>query len=81
MEIVLQDKFDNMRAQMVREVASHTSDMAGDGITTATVLAQAMLQEGFKSVIVGMNPLDIKRGIDQTVKKATLITKTNNKDK
>lgn len=69
-EIVLKDKFENMGAQMVREVASHTSDAAGDGTTTATVLAQAMLQEGLKSVAAGMNPMDIKRGIDKTVKKA-----------
>jgi chaperonin GroEL len=70
MEIVLEDKFENMGAQMVREVASHTSDAAGDGTTTATVLAQTMLQEGLKSVVAGMNPMDIKRGIDRTVKKA-----------
>ncbi len=70
MEIVLEDKFENMGAQMVREVASHTSDAAGDGTTTATVLAQAMLQEGLKSVVAGMNPMDIKRGIDKTVKAA-----------
>jgi len=70
MEIVLEDKFENMGAQMLREVASHTSDAAGDGTTTATVLAQAMLQGGFKSVVAGMNPMDIKRGIDKTVKAA-----------
>lgn len=69
-EIILEDKFENMGAQMVREVASHTSDVAGDGTTTATVLAQAMLQEGLKSVAAGMNPMDIKRGIDKTIKKA-----------
>ena len=69
-EIELEDKFENMGAQMVREVASHTSDMAGDGTTTATVLAQAMLQEGLKSVAAGMNPMDIKRGIEKTVKKS-----------
>jgi chaperonin GroEL len=69
-EIELEDKFENMGAQMVRQVASHTSDIAGDGTTTATVLAQAMLQEGLKSVVAGMNPMDIKRGIDKTVKKA-----------
>lgn len=68
MEIELEDKFENMGAQMVRQVASHTSDIAGDGTTTATVLAQAMLQEGLKSVVAGMNPMDIKRGIDKTVK-------------
>lgn len=70
MEIELEDKFENMGAQMVKQVASHTSDIAGDGTTTATVLAQAMLQEGLKSVIAGMNPMDIKRGIDKTVKMA-----------
>lgn len=70
MEIILEDKFENMGAQMVREVASHTSDAAGDGTTTATVLAQAMLQEGLKSVVAGMNPMDVKRGIDKTVKTA-----------
>ena len=70
MEIVLEDKFENMGAQMVKEVASHTSDAAGDGTTTATVLAQAMLQEGLKSVVAGMNPMDIKRGISKTVKAA-----------
>lgn len=70
MEIELEDKFENMGAQMVREVASHTSNIAGDGTTTATVLAQAMLQEGLKSVVAGMNPMDIKRGIDKTVKMA-----------
>ena len=69
-EIELKDKFENMGAQMVREVASHTSDVAGDGTTSATVLAQAMLQEGLKSVAAGMNPMDIKRGIDKTVKRA-----------
>lgn len=70
MEIELEDKFENMGAQMLRQVASHTSDVAGDGTTTATVLAQAMLQAGLKSVVAGMNPMDIKRGIDRTVKMA-----------
>jgi chaperonin GroEL len=64
-EIELDDKFMNMGAQMVKEVASHTSDIAGDGTTTATVLAQAILREGLKSVAAGMNPMDLKRGIDK----------------
>jgi chaperonin GroEL len=64
-EIELKDKFQNMGAQMVKEVASQTSDEAGDGTTTATVLAQAILQEGLKSVAAGMNPMDLKRGIDK----------------
>ena len=66
-EIELEDKFENMGAQMVREVASRTSDEAGDGTTTATVLAQAILKEGLKSVAAGMNPMDLKRGIEQAV--------------
>jgi len=66
-EIELQDKFENMGAQMVKEVASQTSDVAGDGTTTATVLAQAMVREGLKAVAAGMNPMDLKRGIDQAV--------------
>src|SRR3990167_1896912 len=66
-EIELKDKFENMGAQMVKEVASNTSDEAGDGTTTATVLAQAMLREGLKSVAAGMNPMDLKRGIDKAV--------------
>jgi chaperonin GroEL len=64
-EIELADKFENMGAQMVKEVASQTSDEAGDGTTTATVLAQAILREGLKSVAAGMNPMDLKRGIDK----------------
>jgi chaperonin GroEL len=63
-EIELEDKFENMGAQMVKEVASRTNDEAGDGTTTATVLAQAIVQEGLKSVAAGMNPMDLKRGID-----------------
>jgi chaperonin GroEL len=63
-EIVVEDPFENMGAQMVREVASRTSDVAGDGTTTATTLAQAMVQEGMKHVTAGMNPMDIKRGVD-----------------
>jgi chaperonin GroEL len=66
-EIELEDKFENMGAQMVREVASKTSDVAGDGTTTATVLAQAIVKEGAKSVAAGMNPMDLKRGIDLAV--------------
>ncbi|MHB1992011.1 chaperonin GroEL [Metallibacterium scheffleri] len=69
-EIELADKFENMGAQMVKEVASKTSDIAGDGTTTATVLAQAMLREGMKSVAAGMNPMDLKRGIDKAVSAA-----------
>ncbi|MBK1693932.1 chaperonin GroEL [Chromatium weissei] len=65
--IELKDKFENMGAQMVKEVASKTSDIAGDGTTTATVLAQAIVREGLKAVAAGMNPMDIKRGIDQAV--------------
>jgi chaperonin GroEL len=66
-EISLKDKFENMGAQMVKEVASQTSDQAGDGTTTATVLAQAILNEGLKAVAAGMNPMDLKRGIDKGV--------------
>ena len=62
-EIELEDKFENMGAQMLREVASKTNDVAGDGTTTATVLAQAIVSEGAKSVAAGMNPMDLKRGI------------------
>ena len=69
-EIELSDKFENMGAQMVKEVASQTSDVAGDGTTTATVLAQAIVNEGLKSVAAGMNPMDLKRGIDKAVKAA-----------
>ena len=66
-EIELEDKFENMGAQMVREVASKTNDIAGDGTTTATVLAQAIVREGAKAVAAGMNPMDLKRGIDIAV--------------
>ena len=66
-EITLPDNFENMGAQMVKEVASKTSDIAGDGTTTASVLAQAILTEGVKSVAAGMNPMDLKRGIDKAV--------------
>jgi chaperonin GroEL len=68
-EIELKDKFENMGAQMVREVASKTNDIAGDGTTTATVLAQAIVREGMKSVAAGMNPMDLKRGVDLAVGK------------
>ncbi len=68
-EIELKNKFENMGVQMVKEVASHTSDVAGDGTTTATVLAQSIVNEGMKSVAAGMNPMDLKRGIDLAVKK------------
>ena len=66
-EIELKDKFENMGAQMVKEVASNTSDEAGDGTTTATVLAQAIIREGLKAVAAGINPMDLKRGIDLAV--------------
>src|SRR5438067_2011742 len=66
-EIELPDKFENMGAQMVREVASKTSDVAGDGTTTATVLAQSIVREGAKAVAAGMNPMDLKRGVDKAV--------------
>ena len=69
-EIELSDKFENMGAQMVKEVSSQTSDVAGDGTTTATVLAQAMVREGLKAVAAGMNPMDLKRGIDKAVTSA-----------
>ncbi len=69
-EIELEDKFENMGAQMVKEVSSQTSDIAGDGTTTATVLAQAIVREGMKSVAAGMNPMDLKRGIDKAVEAA-----------
>ena len=67
-EIDLKDKFEKMGAQMVKEVASKTSDSAGDGTTTATILAQSIVQEGLKAVAAGMNPMDLKRGIDSATK-------------
>ncbi|TIQ33525.1 MAG: chaperonin GroEL [Mesorhizobium sp.] len=76
-EIELEDKFENMGAQMVREVASKTSDIAGDGTTTATVLAQAIVKEGAKAVASGMNPMDLKRGIDKAVEAVVQELKTN----
>ena len=66
-EIELEDKFENMGAQMVKEVASKTNDNAGDGTTTATILTQAIVNEGLKYVTAGMNPMDLKRGIDKAV--------------
>ena len=78
-EIELKDKFENMGAQMVKEVASKTSDIAGDGTTTATVLAQAIIREGMKSVAAGMNPMDLKRGIDKAVAAAIADLKTQSK--
>ncbi len=76
-EIELEDKFENMGAQMVREVASKTSDVAGDGTTTATVLAQSIVQEGHKAVAAGMNPMDLKRGIDMAVEAVVAELKRN----
>ncbi|WFU11599.1 chaperonin GroEL (plasmid) [Rhizobium sp. CB3090] len=76
-EVELEDKFENMGAQMLREVASRTSDIAGDGTTTATVLAQAIVREGAKAVASGMNPMDLKRGIDLAVDAVVKELKTN----
>src|SRR5437899_4880185 len=78
-EIELEDKFENMGAQMVREVASKSSDFAGDGTTTATVLAQAIVKEGSKAVAAGMNPMDLKRGIDLAVEAVVEDLKKNSK--
>ena len=78
-EIELEDKFENMGAQMVREVASKTSDLAGDGTTTATVLAQAIVREGAKAVAAGMNPMDLKRGIDLAVEAVVADLQKNSK--
>jgi len=78
-EIELEDKFENMGAQMVREVASKSSDFAGDGTTTATVLAQAIVKEGVKAVAAGMNPMDLKRGIDLAVEAVVADLKKNSK--
>ena len=74
-EIELADKFENMGAQMVKEVASRTNDEAGDGTTTATVLAQAIIKEGMKAVAAGMNPMDRKRGIDLATSKVVAAIK------
>ena len=78
-EIELEDKFENMGAQMVREVASKTNDLAGDGTTTATVLAQAIVKEGSKAVAAGMNPMDLKRGVDLAVEAIVEHLKANSK--
>ena len=78
-EIELEDKFENMGAQMLREVASRTSDEAGDGTTTATVLAQSIVREGMKAVAAGMNPMDLKRGVDKAVAAAIDFIKGSSK--
>jgi chaperonin GroEL len=78
-EIELEDKFENMGAQMVREVASKTSDQAGDGTTTATVLAAAIVKEGVNGVAAGMNPMDLKRGVDLAVEVVVEDLKKNSK--
>src|SRR5689334_25283058 len=78
-EIELNDKFENMGAQMVREIASKTSDEAGDGTTTATVLAHAIVKEGAKGVAAGMNPMDLKRGVDRAVDAVVEDLKKNSK--
>src|SRR5207237_6619491 len=79
-EIALKDSLENMGAQMVREVASKTSDVAGDGTTTATVLAQAIFREGVKTVAAGANPMALKRGIDRAVEVAVEEIKKQHKD-
>ena len=78
-EIELEDKFQNMGAQMLKEVASQTSDVAGDGTTTATVLAQGIIREGMKAVAAGMNPMDLKRGIEKAMSAAVEVLKTLSK--
>src|SRR5437868_11715153 len=78
-EIELDDKFENMGAQMVREVAQKTNDQAGDGTTTATVLAHSIVKEGVKAVAAGMNPMDLKRGIDLAVNAVVEHLKANSK--
>ena len=78
-EIELTDKFENLGAQLIREVASKTNDKAGDGTTTATVLAQAIVVEGLKSVAAGMNPMDLKRGIDLATAKVVEDLKARSK--
>ncbi|MGB3738784.1 MAG: chaperonin GroEL, partial [Pontixanthobacter sp.] len=79
-EIELKDKFENMGAQMLKEVASKTNDLAGDGTTTATILGQAIVREGMKSVAAGMNPMDLKRGIDLAVSKVVENVQSRSKD-
>ena len=76
-EIELEDKFENMGAQMVKEVASKTNDNAGDGTTTVSILAQAIVGEGIKYVTAGMNPMDIKRGIDKAVESVIAVSYTH----
>src|SRR5438270_1122297 len=78
-EVELADKFENMGAQMVREVATKTNDVAGDGTTTATVLAHSIVKEGAKAVAAGMNPMDLKRGIDMAVTEAVADLKRRSK--
>src|SRR6201746_2754976 len=78
-EIELTDRFENLGAQLIREVASKTNDKAGDGTTTATVLAQAIVVEGLKSVAAGMNPMDLKRGIEKAVIKVVAEIKNSSK--
>src|SRR6201982_1751434 len=78
-EIELEDRFENLGAQLIREVASKTSDKAGDGTTTATVLAQAIVVEGLKSVAAGMNPMDLKRGVDKAGAKVIEEIKSSSK--
>src|SRR5258705_4733512 len=78
-DIELKDRYENMGAQMVKEVASKTSDLAGDGTTTATVLAQAIVREGVKAVAAGMNPMDLKRGVDMAVEAAVEDVKKRSK--
>src|SRR6266568_6846445 len=78
-EIELEDPFENMGAQMVREVASKTSDAAGDGTTTATVLAHAIVKEGVKAVAAGMNPMDLKRGVDLAIEAVVKDLQKNSK--
>src|SRR6201992_781398 len=79
-EIELEDRFEHLGAQLIREVASKTSDKAGDGTTTATVLAQAIVVEGLKSVAAGMNPMDLKRGVDKAVAAVVSEIKSHKKD-
>ena len=79
-DIELSNEFENMGAQMVKEVASKTNDLAGDGTTTATVLAQAIVREGAKAVTAGMNPMDLKRGIDQATSAIIEEIKKNSKE-
>src|SRR5512133_534656 len=74
--VELEDRFENMGAQLLREVAARTSEMAGDGTTTATVLAHSMIQEGLKYLAAGMNPMDLKRGIDQAIEAVVSELKT-----